>query len=262
MDSITQCLKSFERVFNRMLKKSLHGLFQRRKRKTRISASLIFNGLQPSNMAVSPCAAHRLPKNRVFRQPAENPFSWRMQRPGRRLGPMLWLLLAATAVAAAGIEYKAVAIGEEKGWIVIDIVEQYQLSDTMIEALENGVPLSFVTEAAIEPEDAWFWQKPLASKHLRRTLRYHPLAESYEVRDSITRKSRFFATREAALTALGDIQGWKLVRADRLKKNQYYRVTVESWHDIGRLPLPLRPRAWLTPSWHLSSKVYEWRLQP
>ena len=175
---------------------------------------------------------------------------------------MLWLLLAAAAAAAAGIEYKTVAISEDDGWILLDIIEQYRLSDTMIEALENGVPLSFVTEATIEPEDAWFWEKPLASKHLRRTLRYHPLAESYEVRDSITRKSRFFATREAALTALGDIQGWKLVRADRLKKHRYYRVTVESRHDIGRLPLPLRPRAWLSPSWHLSSKVYEWRLQP
>ncbi len=57
---------------NRILKKSFHGLFQPRKRKTRFPASFIFNGLQPSKMAAHPCATHRLLKNCVFQQPAKN----------------------------------------------------------------------------------------------------------------------------------------------------------------------------------------------
>ena len=175
---------------------------------------------------------------------------------------LAFLLLVAGGLPAAEITYKAVAIGEEDGQIVIDLIEHYELSDTMIEALENGVPLTFVTEVMLEPEDNSFWQSALVKKSLRRKLRYHPLAESYEVWDSQTEKSRFFATREAALVALGDISDWALVPADRLEKKRFYRVTVESWHDIGALPLPLRPRAYLSPGWHLSSKVYEWRLQP
>jgi len=190
-------------------------------------------------------------KSRPFRQPA-------------RMRPALLLCLAllTMAVLAARIDYKAVSIGEEDGWILLDLLEHYELSPTMIEALEHGVPLTFVTEVVLEPEEHFFWQAPLARQRLRRTLRYHPLAESYEVHDSRGGTPRFFATREAALLALGDIKDWRIVAADRLQKKRFYRVTVESWHDIGALPLPLRPRAYLTPGWHLSSKVYEWRLQP
>jgi len=163
---------------------------------------------------------------------------------------------------AAEITYKAVGIGEQEGKILLNIIEHYELTDTMIDALENGVPLTFVTEVMLEPEENHFWESALVEKRVERKLRYHPLAESYEVWDSLTDKSRFFATRDAALVALGDIKEWELVPADRLEKNRFYRVTVESWHDIGSLPLPLRPKAYLTPGWHLGSKVYEWRLQP
>lgn len=172
------------------------------------------------------------------------------------------LLFAGGSLQAAEITYKTVVIGEEEGQIVIDLVEHYELSETMIEALENGVPLTFVTEVMLEPEGNSFWESALVKKRLERKLRYHPLAESYEVWDSLTNQSRFFATREAALVALGDIKNWVMIPADRLEKKRFYRVTVESWHDIAALPLPLRPRAYLSPGWHLSSKVYEWRLQP
>ncbi len=168
----------------------------------------------------------------------------------------------AGGASAAGITYKMVSIGEEKGRIVLDMVEQYKLTETMLEALQNGVPLTFVTEVVLEPEKRWFWRKALVKKKLRRTLRYHPLAGSYEVSDSLTGASRFFATREAALVALGDVKGWVLLPASRLRPGELYRVTIESWHDIGALPLPLRPKAYLSPDWHLGSQVYEWRLRP
>lgn len=184
------------------------------------------------------------------------------RRTGLRWLLAAFLLLLGHALFAAEITYKAVGIGEEDGRILLDIIEHYELTDTMIEALENGVPLTFVTEVMLEPEENHFWESALVKKHLVRKLRYHPLAESYEVWDSLTDQSRFFATREAALVALGDIKDWELIPADRLQKNRFYRVTVESWHDIGALPLPLRPKAYLSPGWHLSSKVYEWRLQP
>jgi hypothetical protein len=178
---------------------------------------------------------------------------------------MRWLVLLSllpVAVLAAGIEYKAVSIAEAQGDIVADLLEAYHLTPTMVEALENGVPLTFVTRVVLAPDSSWPWQSALAERELRRTLRYHPLAGSYEVQDSLTGRSRFFATREAALVALGDVKGWKILPASRLQHGKVYRVTIESWHDIGSLPVPLRPRAYLSPGWHLSSKTYQWRLEP
>lgn len=171
-------------------------------------------------------------------------------------------LLLAPGVHAASISYKAVAIGEEEAWIVLDLLQNYELSDTMVEALENGVPLTFETEVIIDPEDAAFWRSVLVKKPIRRQLLFHPLAEEYEVRDMDTRKRRRFATRDAALLALGDLKDKMIIRSDALQKGAFYLVSIQTTHDIGALPLPLRPRAYLSPGWHLRSKVYEWRLQP
>jgi hypothetical protein len=178
-----------------------------------------------------------------------------------------WFVLAFCAmffvsVQAASISYKAVAIGEEESWIVLDLLQDYQLSETMEEALENGVPLTFETEVLIDPEDASFWRSILGKQQIRRQLLFHPLAEEYEVLDAETGKRRRFATRDAALLALGDLKGKRIIPAKALKKGVFYLVKIQTAHDIGALPLPLRPRAYLSPGWHLSSKVYEWRLQP
>lgn len=181
---------------------------------------------------------------------------------GTRLLLLLFCSFFALSAQAASISYKAVAIGEEEGWIVLDLLQNYQLSDTMEEALENGVPLTFVTEIVIDPEDAAFWRSVLGKKKIHRQLRFHPLAEEYEVHDVDTGTQRRFATRDAALLALGDLKEKKIIRADALQKGVFYLIQIQTVHDIGALPLPLRPRAYLSPGWHLSSKVYEWRLQP
>ncbi len=175
---------------------------------------------------------------------------------------LVFCTLFFVSAQGASISYKAVAIGEEDHWIVLDLLQNYELSDTMDEALENGVPLTFETEVLIDPEDASFWRSILGQKIIRRQLLFHPLAEEYEVLDEETGLRRRFATRDAALLALGDLKGKRIIPASFLKKGVFYLVQIQTSHDIGALPLPLRPRAYLSPGWHLASKVYEWRLQP
>ncbi|BAO43355.1 conserved hypothetical protein [Thiolapillus brandeum] len=179
-----------------------------------------------------------------------------------RLLMLLFLGFLSLAAQGASISFKAVAIGEQDGWIVLDLVQHYVLSDTMLEALENGVPLTFATEIVIDPEDASFWRSALGRRIVRRQLSFHPLAGEYEVLDLGAGTQRRFATRDAALLALGDLKGEKIIRSSALRKGRYYRVSIQTANDIGELPLPLRPKAYLFPGWHLSSKVYEWRLQP
>ncbi len=187
----------------------------------------------------------------------------------RRIAMRAWilgvLLLCSMNASAEGIVFKVVSLGEDNGAILLDLLEDYHLTDTMLEALENGVPLTFNTHIDIEAEDKPLWalfQGSLVEKVITRQLRYHPLSEEFEVRDLTFNTHRRFATREAALLALGEFREIKVVNARRLSKGAYYQVRIQAEHDIGALPLPLRPRAYLSPSWHLSSKVYEWRLRP
>jgi hypothetical protein len=69
-------------------------------------------------------------------------------------------------------------------------------------------------------------------------------------------------TRDAALAALGEIQGLQLLDRARLDPEQAYEVQIRASLDIEELPLPLRPMAYLYPSWKHASKWTKWPLTP
>jgi hypothetical protein len=69
-------------------------------------------------------------------------------------------------------------------------------------------------------------------------------------------------TREAAVTALGEIKGLQLLDQSRLEPDVPYEVQIRASLDIEELPLPLRPMAYLYPSWKQSSEWTKWPLTP
>jgi len=146
--------------------------------------------------------------------------------------------------------------------VLLDIAEHYELSDDMLEALENGVPLNFVTRINMRRQRSLLWDEGLVELEMKKLLRYHPLSSQYRVENQYTNTQQMFATRDAALRALGETRDLPLIQEERLESGQYYLVDVQTWHEIGALPLPLRPMAYVSPGWHLSSKVWEWQLKP
>lgn len=145
--------------------------------------------------------------------------------------------------------------------VLLDIAEQYELSDDMLEGLENGVPLTFVTRITMRRQRNLMWDEDLIALDMKKLLRYHPLSSQYQVDNQYTHTQQLFATRDAALRALGETRDLPLIQESRLESGHFYLVDVQSWHEIGALPLPLRPMAYVTPGWHLSSKVWEWQLK-
>ena len=177
----------------------------------------------------------------------------------------IWLLMfviLAAPVQAKKISFKQVAIGLEDGVVLLDMVEEYELNETMLEALHGGVPLTFETRLSLGRDGAFFWQKDLVKLNLRKVLSYHPLASQYEVHALYDDSRQQFVTLAAALQALGDIRSQKVVSVEKLDPDSYYQVSIQTLLDITELPLPLRPLAYLAPSWHLESRVYEWLLKP
>jgi hypothetical protein len=73
---------------------------------------------------------------------------------------------------------------------------------------------------------------------------------------------RSYVTREAAIAALGEIKQLQLLNRDRLDPDNPTRCRSSASLDIEELPLPLRPMAYLYPSWKQSSKWTKWPLNP
>ncbi len=134
----------------------------------------------------------------------------------------------------------------------------YRFSPATIEALNNGVPLTIIVELRIMQPRRWLWPKTILRKKHQFTLRYHALAKLYQITDAVNNRRDNFASFQAIKDYLNQpplmTLDLPLITAD----NPRYTGKIRSFLKIEALPLPLRPVAYLTPQWHLTSEWYRW----
>ncbi len=175
---------------------------------------------------------------------------------------LLVLLLPALLVQAAEFEVTRLSTRLKDGVYLVDAHIDYRFSDQALEALQNGVPLTLEMHVQLRRKGAWVWESDILEMRLRYRIRYHALASVYQVIDLQSETQQNFATRQSALAALGEISGLPLIRKAQLDPNEVYILSLRTRLDIEALPLPLRPLAYLTPAWNLSSEWKRWQLQP
>ncbi|CRI63518.1 conserved exported hypothetical protein [Thiocapsa sp. KS1] len=178
------------------------------------------------------------------------------------LMPMLLLGMLAPAAAKDGLRVERVETRLVEGTFVMDALLDYRFSTEALEALENGVPLTILVQIQVRRVGAWLWEDSKSDLQLRYAIRYKPLSERYEVYRLPGNEGRSFVSRDAAIRALGEITGLSLISAANLDPDTEYEVQIRASLDIEELPLPLRPMAYLKPSWKLSSGWSKWPLTP
>ncbi len=174
---------------------------------------------------------------------------------------MLGLMLVGVSIAGPDFQVTQATtrlVGETyvlRGRIV------YRFSAEALEALEHGVPLTVQVQIRVRPKPSWVWENSLVDERVRLRIRYKPLTSTYTV-SRLPGNGRTYISREAALVALGELGDVPLFNRERLDPNRRYEVQLRVTLDIEELPLPLRPMAYLHPSWNLSSDWIKWPLQP
>ncbi len=176
---------------------------------------------------------------------------------------------------ASIILFSTASVADEEAKITIDtatlsLQEQtfllsanihYSLSDEAIEALHNGVTLTFNVDLSMIELRNWLWNKHHSSITLRYQIRYHTLAETYQISDVTHNSQHNFSTLTAALDALGKLR--ELPMHDIAAPNGYSaHGSISAYLNIEALPLPMRPVAYITPGWHLRSDSFQWPLNP
>jgi hypothetical protein len=177
---------------------------------------------------------------------------------GRRWLLLGLLALSLTAVAASGFVVTRVDTRLRNGAYKLDARVEFHFSDTALEALDNGVPLTIEARVQVRHKGAWIWTRSLVDRRQMYLIRYRPLAELYEVTRLPDGPRTSFVTRAAAIDALGDITDVPLVAKKALDPNETYEVHFKVSLDVEALPLPLRPLAYLKPSWDLTSGWTQW----
>jgi hypothetical protein len=175
---------------------------------------------------------------------------------------LVWALTAATE-AAAEFSIDDVRTRNDRDMLVMDASIGYGFSEDALEALDNGVPLTLEVHVQLRNTDAWVWDESLVDQRLRYVIRYKPLSERYLVSQLPGDGGRSYVTRDAAIAALGEIEGLHLVSVERLRdEGGRFEIQIQASLDIEELPLPLKPIAYLFPSWKLSSGWTIWPLAP
>jgi len=169
------------------------------------------------------------------------------------------LLLTLTTVLPGQLWAEPIAVQQvetqlQEDRYLLDATIHFELNETVLEALEHGVPLTIELQLQVVRRGAWFWEQNVVNLHLYRVLRFHALTGLYEIQDQKHERSQSFATRDIAIAALGEIQSLPVVEKKQLMVNESYIIELRAALDIESLPLTLRPLAYLTSDWNLSSK--------
>lgn len=142
----------------------------------------------------------------------------------------------------------------------LDARIDYDLSETVIDALDNGVPLTLQLQMEVWRKRDWLWDEVVASIQQRFRLEYHALARQYLVTNLNNGELRSFSSRQSAIDHLGRLDDFPLLDNSLLDPTGSYYGRLRTRLDIESLPAPLRPVAYLSADWRLTSDWYAWPL--
>lgn len=172
----------------------------------------------------------------------------------RRLLCMLAFIAAAVVsggVLGEGIESRNVSVVQGDEALVVRADFEFELTQRLEEALNNGVALYFVVEfELLRPRWYWFDEKAAAEK-LTLRLVYHPLSRQYRVSRGALYQN--FATLAEALRTVGTVRNWAVVERERLKPEGGYVALLRMRLDTTQLPKPLQVSAFASREWALAS---------
>jgi hypothetical protein len=167
--------------------------------------------------------------------------------------------------ALADFKVRSAAPFIEDRVVHIDTQFDLSLNPKTEEALSKGIPLEVVFDINLVKHRWWWTNKVITDSTLRRRIFFHALSRQYIVtglRESEPTES--FGSLNQALVYMGDLTELTLplTAKKRFEADGRYLITMRARLDIEALPTLMRPLAYATPSWHLSTGWQEWPVQP
>ena len=135
------------------------------------------------------------------------------------------------------------------------------LSEQAERAVENGVPLVVLTEFELM-RDGVFWNNTLTRYRNGQRLRYHSLSDRYVVENLDVEDMESYESVAEALESMGGLRSLVFTVPDTVSADMSeYTLAVRSRLDINELPAPLRPLAFFSPAWQMSSEWSTWQIK-
>lgn len=139
---------------------------------------------------------------------------------------------------------------------------EYQFSQEVLEALHSGVALTFILTITIERERWYLWDETVATLKQRYQIKHFALGNRYQLTYLNTGIKESYPTLKLLLYSLGKIERFPLLDKHLVKSDGKYWVNLQVNLDIESLPAPLRPLAYFSSEWRLTSGWHLCALRP
>ncbi len=187
-------------------------------------------------------------------------------RAWKNTNPLLfWLVLLNVCFAnpvQAGefsAQIKEASLEPLANWYVLNAEVIYVLSPEAKQAIQSSIPLFWHLKVQLK-QQRYFKDKTVIRVDYRYRIRYHALLNTYSVKNETTRTVKKFSSLAEALDSLSRVRELKVIAVSALNPNKNYTVEMRLEFDKEDLPPPLRPVAYISSQWDLSSAWYSWPL--
>ena len=174
----------------------------------------------------------------------------------------LALVLAATGVRAQVpvTEISQFNVERTEEGVLLSASINVELPPIIDDALQKGIPMFFVAEAAIYRE-RWYWadkQVTGVARHMR--LSYQPLTRRWRLMVSPTpigssglALGQNFESHDDALAAVRRVSNWKIAEPTELEADGRYNVVFRFRLDVSQLPRPFQIGAVGQSDWNIAA---------
>ena len=177
------------------------------------------------------------------------------------LGVLGCLWMAGAAAQETGLEIRNASTRLENGvWYLAARID-YRLNRETLDALQNGIPLTFGLQVELSRQRNWLPDEDVAELRQDFQLSWDPLARGYLVRNKNSGDQHSHTTLFAALNDLGRITALPLIDAALVEDGEDYEVALRAALDQQQLPGPLRMLAFWNDNFTLESDWYRWDLR-
>ncbi len=145
--------------------------------------------------------------------------------------------------------------------LYLDASATFELSQSMIDALHEGVPLDFRLRIEIIRQRNFWVDDTLATLGQRYRLEYQALTQQYLIINPNSGSRHSFLSLEAALSVLGAIVRLPILDGSLLTRGAHYTGRILFKLDDDALPVPLRLRSYVTSEWRMKSEWFTWLIQ-
>ena len=169
---------------------------------------------------------------------------------------MLLSVHSAHAANVSNIHIKSAELSQLEDAYVLNSEFDISLSPFIEDALNKGIPLTFLVEFQLStPRKYWFDDEVISQSH-HVTLSYHALSRQYLVKRSGRQQS--YSSLQKAKEDLSKIKDWSVFDKRTLKKGEAYQAAFRMRLDQSKLPKPLQVEAAGSDDWAMVSERFRW----